>query len=114
MRKIKVIIKRSDEERGHSTSISSSYENLEKTVGGHIETVTIHKEFLPPELKATGDLVIMCNEEGWLLSLPENMNLFGYCFVGDLILAGVNGDGFADVPFTFANWRNYLIKRAGL
>ncbi len=114
MKKIKVIIKRADEERGHSTNISDSLENLKKHVGGYIETVTIHKELIPPELKATGDLVIICHEEGWLQGLPYNMNLFGFNFVGDLILAGVNGDEFADVPFTFASWRNYLIKRAGL
>lgn len=39
--KIKVIIKRADEEYGHVTNISHRLENLQNTVGGYIETVNI-------------------------------------------------------------------------
>lgn len=39
MAKIRAIIKRPDEEYGHVTHISATLENLQKTVGGYIETV---------------------------------------------------------------------------
>lgn len=110
MTKIKVIIKRTDEELGHSTFISDSLENLKRTVGGYIETITVPAGFLPPELKATGDLVIICNEDGRMLNLPYNTFLFGFDLVGDVILAGVNGEDFADIPIEWANWRNYMNK----
>ena len=41
MKRIKVIIKRPDEKYGHVTYISDSLENLQKTVGGPIEIVSI-------------------------------------------------------------------------
>lgn len=40
MKKIKVIVKRPDSVP-YSTHISNSLENLQKTVGGYIETVTL-------------------------------------------------------------------------
>ena len=49
--KIKVYVKRPDEKIGHSTWISNTLENLQKTVEGYIETVTF------------GDYVVICNEE---------------------------------------------------
>ena len=39
MAKIRAIIKRPDEEYGHVAHISATLENLQKTVGGYIETV---------------------------------------------------------------------------
>ena len=39
MSKIRAIVKRPDEKYGHVTHISASLENLQKTVGGYIETV---------------------------------------------------------------------------
>ena len=52
MAKIKVIIKRPDEEFGHVCNISNSLENLQKTVGGYIEAVPL-----------TNKNVIICNED---------------------------------------------------
>lgn len=39
--KIKVIVKRPDEKYGHVTHISNTLENLQKTVDGYIETLTM-------------------------------------------------------------------------
>lgn len=60
---------------------------LQKEVGGYIESVTV----------AT-DLVILCDEEGRLKGKTYNCNLLGVDFVGSIIVAGVNGDEFSDVP----------------
>ena len=84
--KIKVIIKRPDE-AGHVTNISNTLENLQRTVGGPIECVTIAE-----------DLVIICNEEGKLRGLPYNFTCCGDRFVGTIIMAGRCEDEFTDIP----------------
>ena len=87
--KIKVLSKRAGEPP-RSVNIENSLENLQKHVGGYIETVTIAE-----------DAVIICNEEGLLLDLPYNCTICGRPFVGDIIMCGVQGDEFADIP---ASW----------
>lgn len=86
MRKIKVIIKQPGKEP-YTAWISDSLENLQRTVGGYIETVTL----------AT-DCVLIVNEEGRLLDLPYNCSICGLDLFGTVIVAGVNGDEFADCP----------------
>ena len=68
--------------------MSNTLENLQKYVGGYIETVTIADR-----------LVIICNEEGRLQGLPYNCSIMGTDFVGDIIMCGVDGDEFADLPY---------------
>ena len=87
MEKIKVIIKRPDEKKGHVTAISNTLENLQRNVEGYIETYT-----------PFGETVIICNEEGHLLNLPVNCVCGGNLFVGTIIVCGRDGDEFADVP----------------
>ena len=86
MRKIKVIIKRPGE-KPYTTWISDRLENLQKTVEGYIETVTV-----------CTDLVIICNEEGRIRDLPYNCTILGADFFGTIILAGINGEEFGNVP----------------
>ena len=87
--KIKVFIK-DPGKKLRSVSISKTLENLQKTVGGYIETVTLDS-----------DLVIICNEEGKLRGLPYNCNILNEAFVGTLIFAGVKDDDFDDVPVKY-------------
>lgn len=87
--KINVIVKRPGEKPVH-TNISNTLENLQKTVEGLIETVTLTK-----------DCVIICNEEGRLLGLPYNTTICGYPFVGPIVIAGVKGEEFADIPLSW-------------
>lgn len=75
--------------------MDNTLEALQAFVGGYIETVRLLQ-----------DVVVICNEEGRLLGLPENCNLLGYNFVGPVILAGTEGDEFADVPENLIkNWK---------
>jgi len=67
--------------------IPNTLEALQAAVGGYIETVTL-----------AADLVVICNEEGRILGLPHNCEICGVDFCGDIIIAGVRGDEFADVP----------------
>lgn len=86
MNKIFVWIKRPGETPKH-VWVSDSLENLQKNVGGYIETVTI-----------TNNVVIICNEEGRLLKLQPNCEICGIPFVGTIIIAGVKKDEFTDCP----------------
>lgn len=60
---------------------------LQKLVGGYIETVTI-----------ASDACIVCNEEGRLLGLQYNIFIAGKSFVGPILIVGVDGEEFCDVP----------------
>lgn len=82
-KKIKVIVK-DPEKPARVVWISNTLENLQKTVGGYIETVTI-----------STDAVIICNEEGNLLGLPHNCRFCGCDFVGTIIVAAWTKTNFA-------------------
>lgn len=97
MRKIKVIVKRPDEEVGHMTYISDRLPDLQYIVDGYIETVTL-----------SSDLVVICNEEGRLQGLPHNCKVCGIDFVGTVIVAGVEEDSFGDVPIDLQEWLDYV------
>jgi hypothetical protein len=71
----------------------NTLEEFQKTVGGHIETVTI-----------TSNLVLVCNEEGRLLGLPHNLRVCGLDFCGTVIAVSASGEEFcslkaAAIPF---------------
>lgn len=91
MGKIGVIIKEPGRVPRH-VNISSTLENLQKTVGGYIETVTI-----------ASDCVVICDEEGRIKGKEYCCTICGVDFVGTVIIAGVDGDEFADVPLSFAD-----------
>lgn len=91
--KISVIIKQPGRVP-YKTAISPTLENLQKTVGGHIETVTIAE-----------DAVIICNEEGQLMGMPHNCKVIGVDLVGPIVFAGVNGEEFADLPIGFQTFK---------
>ena len=99
--KMRCIIKRPDETYGHVTNISTRLENLQRIVGGHIETVS-----------CGGSSVIICNEEGKLLGLQPNFLIGGPLFadmiVGDAIVIGVDGEDFCDLPISFDTWKKLL------
>lgn len=99
--KIRVIIKRPDERYGHVTNISNTLKNLQRTVEGYIETVTL------------GDIVIICNEEGRLLGLEPHVFRYRgetFVFCGTIIFAGVDGDEFADVPISFREYKERFFE----
>ena len=78
-KKIKVVMCPVDR-APYVTNISDSLENLQKIVGGYIETVGI----------AT-DCVMVCNEEGRLIGLPDNRSvswLMPYSVQGDVFFCG--------------------------
>lgn len=98
MAKIKVIIKRPDEEFGHVCNISNSLENLQKTVGGYIEAVPL-----------TDKIVMICNEDDKLQHLERNFFLPFDTIFGTAIICGTDGDEFSDIPEGFfSTWKKLL------
>lgn len=66
--------------------IPNTLEELQATVGGYIETISI-----------CSDLCVICNEQGRLLGMEYNLKFLGVHFVGPIILAGVDGEEFCDL-----------------
>lgn len=93
MGKIRVLAKRTDSD-WYVTYVSNTLENLQRFVGGYIETVSLFK-----------DACVICNEEGRLKGLPYNTKIFGVDFVGDILLVGVKDDEFCDLPGTLKDWK---------
>ena len=94
MSKIKAIIKRPDEEFGHIANISCTLENLQKIVGGKIETLYLGR-----------GTILIVNEEGKLMGLEPNFRMPYDVIVGTAIVVGQEGDDFGDVPITFQTWK---------
>lgn len=67
--------------------VENTLKALQREVSGYIETVTI-----------ASDSVIICNEEGRILGLPDNCRVCGVDFVGTVLIVGTKGDEFCDVP----------------
>lgn len=114
--KIRAIIKRPDEEYGHVSYISDTLENIQRTVGGYIETVTF-----PPLMRNEDKFVIICDEEGRLNGKPHNCIVeprdqrwmqFSCNFVGDIVVLGVAGEEFADCPLQLSEWKKMLVRKS--
>ena len=100
-KKIRVIIKRPDEEFGHVCNVSNRLENLQNTVGGYIETIglgTFHDQ----------NVMIICNEEGKLLGLEPNFFFHGDYIAGTIIVVGVKADEFDDLRMSLSEWKEVL------
>lgn len=71
--------------------VDNTLKALQEQVGGRIETISIDK-----------NLVGIVNEEMILLSLPYNGRIGGQHIFGTLLVVGLNGEEFCDVPENFS------------
>lgn len=78
--------------------VANELKALQEEVGGLIETVTIAR-----------DACVICNEEGRLIGLPYNCDLFGVNFVGPILVVGIDGGEFTDLPE-----RDWILERLGV
>lgn len=76
--------------RAEPRTIPNTLEELQAIVGGYIVAV-----------RFASDCVIICNEEGKLLGMDHNLFLMGEDFVGPIIIAGVKGEDFDDIPMPY-------------
>ena len=98
MEKISVIIKEPGRVPRH-VNISNTLDNLQKTVGGYIECVTLAE-----------DMAVICDEEGRIKGKPYCCNICGVDFVGPVVIVGVNGDEFCDLPVSYADIKRMMPK----
>lgn len=98
MSKISVLIKEPGKKPRH-VAISNTLENLQKTVGGYIEVVTI-----------ASDCAVICDEEGRLKGKEHCCEIAGVDFVGTVILCGVDGEEFTDLPVGWDGMKTLLPK----
>lgn len=89
---ISALVKRPGEIPRH-VNVSNSLEALQKNVEGYIEVVSI----CPWDGKHIG-LAVICNEEGRLKGMPYNCRIDGNDYVGPIIMVGVKGEEFVDLP----------------
>lgn len=80
-------IKKEPGEQPRMVSIQNTLEGLQKAVGGRIETVRLFE-----------DACVVCDEEWRLQGKPYNCNILGVPFGGTILLVGVSGEEFCDVP----------------
>lgn len=66
----------------YSVEVENNLEELQKAVGGYIETVYLED-----------DVVLVCNEEGKLNRLPGNRSLGNDIIAGTFLVAGSNDEG---------------------
>lgn len=91
--KISVLIKEPGKQPRH-VNIEKSLKNLQKTVGGYIEAVTL-----------ADDCAVICDEEGRLKGKPYCCTICGVSFVGTVVLVGVSGEEFSDLPGEWKEWK---------
>ena len=76
------------------TDIDNTLESFQKNVGGYIETVTL-----------TEELVIVCNEEGRIQSLPYICTLLrAVDFYGTILVVGMQGEDYTDASVITAGY----------
>jgi hypothetical protein len=86
MAMIKVLMKRPGE-KAFEIKINNSLAVLQDSVGGFVESFTVAE-----------DMVVLCDEDGRIKGKPYNCCVMGVDFVGTIIIAGVDGEEFGDVP----------------
>ena len=81
------ILKKEPRGNFEEKDIPNTLEALQGEVGGYIEALT----FAP-------DACFIVNEEGLIKALPFNFSALGHFLFGNVLLVGVSGDEFCDVP----------------
>lgn len=88
MAQIKTLVK-IPEHPAHVEYIDDSLESMQKVIRGKIEAVTIEEGWC-----------VICDDEGRLKGRAENCEIGGVEFVGKIMIAGTEGDGFKDFEIT--------------
>lgn len=81
------VIRKEPGEQPRMVDIPNTLEALQEAVGGRIETVSLFE-----------DACVVCDEEWRIKGKPYNCNILCMAFGGTVLLVGVNGEEFCDVP----------------
>lgn len=74
----------------HVHETEGALHDLQALVGGYIQAVPL------VELEDEG-ITMLCNEEGLLMGLDPNENLYPFFFVGQCVMVGVSGEEFVSL-----------------
>lgn len=85
--RIKVWYKPNAETRPVILETDNTLGALQNLVGGYIETIRV-----------AVDAALIVNEEGLLRGLPYNITFCGAQLVGPVVMVGIEGDEFTDLP----------------
>ncbi len=99
---MKVIIKCPGELIGHYEEIDNDLHALQRKVGGYVEMVRI-----------TDSLVMLVDEDGIAKGAEKNFCIeyvgMRQWIRGMMLLCGLDGDDFTDVPIELETWELYLM-----
>lgn len=84
---INVLVKKPGEQARRMT-VPNTLKSFQSLVGGYIETVTLAQ-----------DVLLICNEEGRINDMKYNTTIYGIQFFGPIVIAGINGEEFADLTY---------------
>ena len=90
---------------GHKTTqvrIPNDLHLLQELVGGYIEALTVETE--------RGVIAILCNEDGKILGLEPNFQLYDDTVVGTVVVVGIDGDDFTDCPLTPEEFGRFIVE----
>lgn len=90
MTKINVIVAGTVADNIHTVTVENELEPLQRLVGGYLEHTTL------AELEAR-NIHLLVNEEGLLMGLDPNENLYPFFFVGNVVFVSTDGDEFASL-----------------
>jgi len=105
---VRAIMKRTSEMYGHTVYIAPTLKELQRLVGGYIETVTLRQASM-----SRPSITLVIDKEGKLKSKKANFHMgvrpFGDTIVGDVLVCSFNLEGeLVDLDLDFRNWKAYL------
>ena len=105
---VRAIMKRTSEMYGHTVYIAPTLKELQRLVGGYIETVTLRQASM-----SRPSITLIMDEEGRLKNKRTNFHMgvrpFGDTIVGDVLVCSFNLEGeLVDLDLDFRNWKAYL------
>jgi hypothetical protein len=98
-----------DDTKFRQLLVPNDLHTLQELVGGYIETVTV---------QVNPQVIVICNEEARLKRLPYNCTIegkdytgeFDCPFFGPILLVGVDGDEFTDVPISVVMANKMIVE----
>lgn len=87
---MKVLVIPSKKGDFHEHETEGQLHDLQALVGGYIQAVPL------VELEEES-ICLLCNEEGLLMGLDPNENLYPFFFVGQCVMVGVSGEEFVSL-----------------
>lgn len=107
---VKIIRKRANEQVGLTMYIEPTLKELQRLVGGYIETLTLR-----PATMSQPSITLVMDEDGLYKKKAPNIHIgqrpFGQTIVGDILVCSFNLEGeLVDLDLSFRNWKAYLMR----